>query len=71
MNQLKGKCVRLSQSVWEDGKCRPMLYEATVSEISGTMILFTEMVTYPTELNVPDTWINTASHLFNFIQVLR
>jgi hypothetical protein len=71
MDQLKGKRVRLSQSVWEDGKCRPMLYEATVSKVSGTMLLFTEMVTYPSLLNVPDTWINTASYLFNFMQVLR
>ena len=71
MEKLKGKRVRLSMSVWEIDGLRPCPYEATLSDVSGTMILLTEFVTGVGKHKVPDTWVNTASHLLNFIQAVE
>jgi hypothetical protein len=71
MLDLKGKKVRVSMLAWEIDNYKPHMYEAIIADVSGTMFLFTEMVTFPVRGNVPDTWLNTSSLLFNFIQVIE
>ena len=68
---LKGKKVRVSMLVWEINNYKPYLYEAIVAEVAGTMLLLTEMVTWPVRDKVPDTWVNSSSFLFNFVQEIE
>lgn len=68
LEDLKGKKVRVSMSAWEINSYKPCLYEAVLVEVSGTMCLLKEMVTWSTKDKVPDTWVNSSSFLFNFVQ---
>jgi hypothetical protein len=68
MNKLLGKSVLYSISQF-DAQTRsmmPALYVGTIDEVSGSMIHIVKGRHFGDR--VPDTWHNTASNLFNWVQ---
>ena len=66
---LVGNRVKFALLNWENGKYIPAAYTATVQGVDGTMVLMGNQKSFPTgEAVKKDTWVNTASQLFIYIQ---
>jgi hypothetical protein len=68
MQNLLGKNVRVSVTVFGQSGPEPDCFTGKVEKIEGTMILFSNCKQFGEKLN--DTWHNTSSVFFNWIQVL-
>ena len=66
MKNLLGKHVRFSVTAWGEKGPEANLFRGRVTQIEGTLIFIEEMESFGQQC--PNTWHNTASMLFNWIQ---